>query len=72
MFCFYFVVIVEPRNTNTFGKKWREGEKLKRWGKNRTLFWFFLVRKIGPELPSVANLPLFLFLPQAPVHSCIS
>uniref|UniRef100_A0A9L0K2W4 Sodium/nucleoside cotransporter n=1 Tax=Equus asinus TaxID=9793 RepID=A0A9L0K2W4_EQUAS len=33
----------------------------------------FLVRKIGPELTSVANLPLFkkIFLPKALVHSCI-
>ena len=43
------------------------------------IFWerffcvfFFLVRKIGSELESVANLPLFFFfLPKAPGHSCI-
>ena len=31
------------------------------------------VRKIGPELTSVANHPLFFFflLPKAPVHSCV-
>ena len=35
---------------------------------------YFLVRKIGPELTSVANLPLFsfFFLPKAAAHSCIS
>ena len=32
---------------------------------------FFLVGKIGPELTSVASLPLLFSLPQAPVHSCI-
>ena len=33
---------------------------------------FFFMRKIGPELTSVVSLPLFFFLPKAPVHSCIS
>ena len=33
----------------------------------------FLVKKIGRELTSVANLPLFLFyFTKAPAHSCIS
>ena len=34
--------------------------------------FFFLVRKIGTELTSVANLPLLFFLPKVPVRSCIS
>ena len=32
---------------------------------------FFLQGKIHPELTRVANLPLFFFLPKAPVRGCI-
>ena len=31
-------------------------------------FFFFLVRKIGPELTSVANLPLFFFFSPKPQY----
>ena len=37
---------------------YREGYLRTPW-KNKKKFFFLLVRKIGPELTSVANLPLF-------------
>ena len=63
-----------PPEPSTFGRSFSLSQKHKQFHivHNIVLLCGFLVRKIGPELTSLANLPLFFSLPKAPVHSCIS